>query len=100
WPIRRNISPRRYVVLECNRLQFRRLQMEQKKVQTGLPQGSLFRDPPPRPQENEWSERETVHTPVLSAQDGAVGQNVRYVLGLAVVATVIAFFAVYLAYFA
>jgi hypothetical protein len=77
--------------------------MEQKKVQTGLPQGSLFKDPPPRPQENEWSERETVHTPVLSAQDardGAVGHNVRYVLGFGVVAIVIAFFAVYLAYFA
>jgi hypothetical protein len=77
--------------------------MEQKKVQTGRPQGSLFRDPPPRPQKDEWSERETVHTPVLSAQDardGAVGQNVRYVLGFGVVATVIVFFAVYLAYFA
>ena len=67
------------------------------------PGQSLFRDPPPRPQKDEWSERDTLHTPVLSAQDardGAVGQNVRYVLGFGVVAIVIAFFAVYLAYFA
>jgi hypothetical protein len=63
----------------------------------------LLRDPPPRPQDNEWSERETVHTPVVSAQDareGATGQNVRYVLGFGVVAIVIAFIVVYAVYFA
>lgn len=66
------------------------------------PERSL-RDPPPGPQKDEWSERETVHSPVLSAQDareGAVGQNVRYVLGFGVAAVVIAFFALYLVYFA
>lgn len=69
----------------------------------GKPQESLMRDPPPRPQKDEWSERETVHSPVLSAQDareGAVGQNVRYVLGFGLVGIVIAFVAIYLAYFA
>jgi hypothetical protein len=63
----------------------------------------LLRDPPPRPQQGEWSERETVHNPVVSARDareGAVGHNVRYVLGFGVVAIVIAFFALYLVYFA
>lgn len=67
------------------------------------PREPLLRDPPPRPQKDEWSERETVHSPVLSAQDareGAVGHNVRYVLGFGVVAIVIAFFAVYMVYFA
>jgi hypothetical protein len=66
------------------------------------PERSL-RDPPPRPQKDEWSERETVHSPVLSAQDareGAVGQNVRYVLGFGMAAIVIAFVVVYLVYFA
>jgi hypothetical protein len=55
------------------------------------------------PQSDQWSERETVHTPVLPAQDarqGATGQNVRYVLGFGMVAIVVAFFAIYLAYFA
>lgn len=63
----------------------------------------LLRDPPPRPQKDEWSERDTVHSPVLSGQDareGAVGQNVRYVLGFGVAAIVIAFIVVYVAYFA
>jgi hypothetical protein len=63
----------------------------------------LLRDPPARPQEDEWSERKTEHTPVLSAQDareGAVGHNVRYVLGFGVVAIVIAFIVVYAVYFA
>ena len=57
----------------------------------------------PAPQSDQWSERETVHTPVLPAQDarqGATGQNVRYVLGFGMVAIVVAFFAIYLAYFA
>jgi hypothetical protein len=63
----------------------------------------LLRDPPPRPQEGEWSERETVHSPVVSAEDareGAVGQNVRYVLGFGVLAIIIAFVVVYAVYFA
>lgn len=67
------------------------------------PRQSLLTDPPPRPQPNEWSERETVHSPVLSAQDArdaAVGHNVRYVLGFGIAAIVIAFIAVYLVYFA
>jgi hypothetical protein len=63
----------------------------------------LLRDPPPRPQDDEWSERQTVHSPVVSAEDareGAVGHNVRYVLGFGVVAIVIAFIVVYAVYFA
>lgn len=63
----------------------------------------LLRDPPPRPQDNEWSERETVHSPVVSAEDareGAVGQNVRYVLAFGVLAIIIAFVVVYAVYFA
>jgi hypothetical protein len=65
--------------------------------------GGFLSDPPPRPQKDEWSERETVHSPVLSAQDareGAVGHNVRYVLGFSVAAIVIAFVVIYLVYFA
>jgi hypothetical protein len=57
----------------------------------------------PAPQPNEWSERETVHTPVLPAENarqGATGQNVRYVLGFGLVAIVVAFFVIYLVYFA
>ncbi len=63
----------------------------------------LLRDPPPRPQADEWSERQTVHSPVLAAEDareGAVGQNVRYVLGFGVVAVVVAFIVIYAVYFA
>jgi hypothetical protein len=62
-----------------------------------------LRDPRPRLQKDEWSERETVHSPVLSAQDareGAIGQNVRYVLGFSVAAIVIVFIMIYLVYFA
>jgi hypothetical protein len=57
----------------------------------------------PAPQPNEWSEHETVHTPVLPAENarqGATGQNVRYVLGFGLVAIVVAFFVIYLVYFA
>jgi hypothetical protein len=57
----------------------------------------------PAPQPSEWSERETVHTPVLPAEDarqGATGQNVRYVLGFGLVAIIVAFFVIYLVYFA
>ena len=75
--------------------------MEQ-KLETGQPQGSLFRDPPPRPQKDEWSERETAH-PVISARnarDAAIGHNVRYVLGFGLVAIIVAFVAVYAVYFA
>jgi hypothetical protein len=57
----------------------------------------------PAPQPNEWSERETVHSPVLPAENarqGATGQNVRYVLGFGLVAIIVAFFVIYLVYFA
>lgn len=76
--------------------------MEQ-RVQTGQSEGGLFRDPPPRPQKDEVSERETVHGPVVSARearDAVVGHNVRYVLGFGLVAIIVAFVAVYLVYFA
>ena len=54
------------------------------------------------PDRPEWSERETVHSPVLPAQDarqGATGQNVRYVLGFGIAAIVLAFLVIYLVYF-
>ncbi len=57
----------------------------------------------PAPQPKEWSERETVHSPVLPAENarqGATGQNVRYVLGFGLVAIIVAFFVIYLVYFA
>lgn len=57
----------------------------------------------PNPQPKEWSQRETVHTPVVptdKARQGATGQNVRYVLGFGMVAIIVAFFVIYLAYFA
>jgi hypothetical protein len=57
----------------------------------------------PVPQPNGSAERETVHTPVLSttsARQGATGQNVRYVLGFGMVAIIVAFFIIYLIYFA
>ncbi len=57
----------------------------------------------PTPQPNEWSERETVHTPVLPAEDarqGATRQNVRYVLIFGLLAVIVAFFVIYLVYFA
>lgn len=57
----------------------------------------------PAPQPDEWSERETVHTPVVPAQNarqGATGQNVRYVLGFGTLAIIVAFFIIYLIYFA
>jgi hypothetical protein len=56
-------------------------------------------DTPRRP---EWSERKTVHTPVVPAQDareGAVGHNVRYVLGFGIAAVVIVFAVIWLVYF-
>lgn len=65
--------------------------------------GGFLRDPPPRPQEDEWSERQTVHSPVLPAQkarQGAVGHNARYVLGFGIAAIVVVFIAIYLVYFA
>ena len=67
------------------------------------PREPLLSDPPPRPQKDEWSKRQTVHSPVISAQDareGVVGHNARYVLGFGLAAIVIVFVAVYLAYFA
>jgi hypothetical protein len=57
-------------------------------------------DTPHRP---EWSERQTVHTPVVPAQkarQGAVGHNVRYVLGFGIAAIVIVFALIWLVYFA
>jgi hypothetical protein len=56
-----------------------------------------------RPQHNEWSEQQTVHTPVLStenARQGATGHNVRYMLGFGLGAIVLAFVVIYLFYFA
>jgi hypothetical protein len=50
----------------------------------------------------EWSDRQTVHSPVLSAQNArqaATGQNVRYVLGIGVGAIVIVFLIIYFVYF-
>jgi hypothetical protein len=50
----------------------------------------------------EWSERETVHSPVLPAEDArqaATGHNARYVLGFSLAAVIIAFFVVYLVHF-
>jgi hypothetical protein len=55
------------------------------------------------PQRREWSQRETVHSPVLPAQtvrQGATGHNVRYVLGFGIVAAVIVLAAIWLVYFA
>jgi hypothetical protein len=55
------------------------------------------------PEPHEWSERQTVHTPVLSeqsARQGATGQNVRYVLGFGLAAIVIVFLVIWLVYFA
>lgn len=77
--------------------------MVERREQDSPSQGSLLRDPPPRRQEDEVSDRETVHSPVVSARDArdaAVGHNVRYVLGFGLAGIVIAFIAVYLAYFA
>jgi hypothetical protein len=55
------------------------------------------------PQRPEWSERQTVHSPVVPAQkarQGAIGHNVRYVLGFGVAAVIVVFFAIWLVYFA
>lgn len=52
---------------------------------------------------HEWSERQTVHSPVLSAEEarqGATGKNLRYVLGFGIAAIVILFVAIWLFYFA
>jgi hypothetical protein len=57
----------------------------------------------PAPQPNQSSERQTEYAPVLAAQDarqGETGDNVRYVLGFGLFAVVVAFFAIYLVYFA
>jgi len=54
------------------------------------------------PQQREWSERQTVHpvTPTQDARQGVTGHNVRYVLGFGIAAIVIAFFVIWLVYFA
>lgn len=57
----------------------------------------------PVTQPGEWSKQQTEHTPVLPAQNarqGATGHNVRYVLGFGMLAVVVAFAVVYLAYLA
>jgi hypothetical protein len=57
----------------------------------------------PEPQAGEWSERQTEHAPVLPAQNarqGETGHNVRYVLGFGLLAIIVAFFIIYLIYFA
>jgi hypothetical protein len=75
----------------------------EQRVQTGQPEGSLFRDPPPRRQEKERTETEIVRTRAVPAQDareGAVGHHVRYVLGFGLLAIIIAFIVVYAVYFA
>jgi hypothetical protein len=54
------------------------------------------------PQRREWSERQTVHSPVLSteeARQGVAGQNLRYVLGFGIAAIVFVFLAIWLVYF-
>ena len=54
-------------------------------------------------QPDEWSQRKTVHSPVLPAQtarQGVTGHNARYVLGFGIAATVIVFVAIWLVYFA
>jgi hypothetical protein len=51
----------------------------------------------------EWSEQQTVHSPVLPAQDArqaTTGHNARYVLGFGVAAVVIVFMLIWLVYFA
>ncbi len=77
--------------------------MEQRnQSQMKEPGQSMFRDPPPRPQEGEWSERETMHPviPPRNARGAAIGHNARYVLGFSLVAVIIAFVAIYAVYFA
>jgi hypothetical protein len=57
----------------------------------------------PTAQPDERSDHQPEHSPVLTAQNarqGATGHNVRYVLGLGMLAVIVAFFAIYLAYFA
>lgn len=57
----------------------------------------------PAPQSTTGSERQTEHTPVLPAENarqGVTGHNVRYVLAFSMLAVVVAFFVIYLAYFA
>jgi hypothetical protein len=54
------------------------------------------------PDRREWSERQTVHSPVLPAQDArqaVTGHNARYVLGFGTVAAIIVFVAIWLIYF-
>lgn len=54
------------------------------------------------PQQHEWSERKTVHSPVLSAEEArqaSTGTNLRYVLAFGLAAIVIAFLAIWLFYF-
>lgn len=54
------------------------------------------------PQRPESSEQQTIHEPVVPAQQarqGAVGHNVRYVLGFGIAAIVIIFAVIWLAYF-
>lgn len=57
----------------------------------------------PSPQNRDWPEQDTVHSPVLpkeEARQGVTGHNVRYVLGFSIAAIVLVFFVIYLIYFA
>ena len=55
-----------------------------------------------RPDQREWTERETVHPVVSSerARQGTTGHNVRFVLGFGTAAIILAFVIIYLIYFA
>jgi hypothetical protein len=55
------------------------------------------------PAPREWSERETVHSPVVPAEqarDAATGHGARYVLGFSLAAIILVFLVIYLVYFA
>ena len=55
-----------------------------------------------RPNRDEMSERLTEHPPVVptqKARQAVTGHNVRYVLGFALAAIVLAFIVIYLVYF-
>lgn len=50
----------------------------------------------------EWSEQQTIHTPVVSAErarQGVTGHNVRYVLSFGLIAVVVGFLVLYLLIF-
>lgn len=56
----------------------------------------------PETRPREWSDRETVHSPVVpkdEARQGETGHHVRYVLGFGVGILVLVFLIIYLVYF-